>query len=107
MPHAPAASCPFPALPPREFVVASTEPQAGDGLREAAEQFWSDLINEDDQGAIDKLIPLLVAEAAVQRVEGVARRLDACHGMTLDRPGEARAYREAAEWIRRALDGPE
>jgi hypothetical protein len=52
---------------------------AGGALREA-KQLWHDLINEDDQGAVDKLAQLLAdaaeLRATVQRVEALAEKLD-------------------------------
>jgi hypothetical protein len=46
----------------------------------AAEQLWSDLINEDDQGAIDKLADLLAevrrGRALREAVEGLAEDWD-------------------------------
>jgi hypothetical protein len=59
---------------------------AGDALREA-EQLWRDLINEDDQGAVDKLAQLLAdaaeLRAKVQRVLDIADRADA-HGYDIE-----------------------
>lgn len=78
--------------------------QADGELRATAEQLWHDLINEDDQGAVDKLTPLLADAAAVKRVRALLALTP--HDRTVYRSALLIALEGDAETaLRRALDG--
>lgn len=82
-------------------------PSAGQGterLRDDAGELWHELINEDDQGAVEKLRQIIAerdeARATVQRLRDLLRVLDRINVGYVPQ-----ALREAMDAARRALDG--